>query len=259
MMTALLNKISDLSTAWLYRTSKYRKPLAELPPNLYSYWQRTAAFEFKGIPQDAFFFVRATEGLFMFFECVTITGQPCALPSKAADSVWHAWARLAPEHLERFCRANYGRTIPHTEAEEMSLPMDHALANTLVAARGIDGLPPAGMNVPKLFSLDRRLRMPRGFAYSLSQGRVAYRDMDAKGRGTGDVHLPDSLTSVSLYGAGLVSFSAYHDYETKAKSSCGGGGCGSVCGSSACDGGGGGDGGGCGSSCGGGCGGGCGS
>jgi hypothetical protein len=257
MMNALINKINDVSTAWLYRTSKYRKPLAELPPNLYSYWQRTAAFEFKGIPQDAFFFVRATEGLFMFFECVTSSGLPCGLPSKAADSVWHAWARLAPEHLERFCRANYGRSIAHEEAGEMKVPMDLALANTLVAARQLQGLPAAGLNVPKLFSLDRRLRMPRGFAYSLAMGQVAYRDMDAKGKGTGEVQLPDSLTSASLYGAGLVSYSAYQDYEAKAKS---GGGCGSGCGSSACDGGGGGDGGGgCGCCCGGGCGGGCGS
>jgi len=259
MMTALLNKIEAFSTAWLYRTSKYRKPLAELPPNLYSYWQRTAAFEFKGIPQDAFFFVRATEGLFMFFECVSSTELPCGLPSKAADSVWHAWARLAPEHLERFCRAHYGRAIAHTEAGEMTVSMDQALANALVAARKRQGLPVAGLNVPKLFSLDRRLRMPRGFAYSLKKGQVAYRDMDANGKGTGAVHLPASLMPGALLGGGLVSRWDYEQYEAKAKAS-GGGGCGSGCGSSACDGGGGGDGGGgCGSSCGGGCGGGCGS
>jgi hypothetical protein len=251
MMTALLNKMNEVSTDWLYFRSKYRKPLAELPPKLYSYWQRTAAFEFEGIPRDAFFFARAAEGLMMFFDCAARTGLPCGLPSKAADSVWHAWVRFAPEHLDRFCVKHFGCTIPHTEAGDMSLPMDRALANTLVAARGIDGLPVAGINVPKLFSLDRRARMPNGFAYSLAKGQVAFRDMDAKGRGGGEVHLPPTLTSAALLGAGLISVSDYEDYKAKADS--GGGGCGSGCGSSACDGGGG-----CGSSCGGGCGGGCG-
>lgn len=258
MMTALLNKMNEVSTDWLYFRSKYRKPLSDLPPQLYSYWQRTAAFEFKGIPQDAFFFARATEGLMMFFDCVTRSSLPCGLPSKAADSVWHAWIRFAPEHLDRFCITHFGRTIAHTEAGEMSLPMESALANTLVTMRKIDGLPVAGMNVPKLFSLDRRLRMPNGFAYSLAKGQVAYRDMDRQGKGSGKVHCPPGLNAAGLLGAGLVSMSAYEDYKTKADKS-GGGGCGSGCGSSACDGGGGGDGGGgCGSSCGGGCGGGCG-
>ncbi|SHH27497.1 hypothetical protein [Massilia sp. CF038] len=258
MMNLLRNKINEISTEWLYHGSKYRKPLADLPPKLFTYWQRTAAFEFKGIPQDAFFFARAAEGLLMFFDCVARSGKQCGLPSKAADSVWHAWVRFAPEHLARFCLTHFGRTIAHTEGSDMGLPMNQALAHTLVAARELEGLPVAGLNVPKLFSLDRRVRMPEGYAYSLSQGQVAYRDMDAKGRGTGEVHLPDGLSSAALLGAGLVSIDAYRKYQNETNAN--GGGCGSGCGSSASDGGGGGcdGGGGCGSSCGGGCGGGCG-
>ncbi|HEY0060683.1 MAG TPA: hypothetical protein VGC21_01105 [Telluria sp.] len=260
MFNVLRNKINELRTDWVWQTSTYRKVLADLPPKLFTYWQRTAASEFEGIPRDAFFFVRAAEGLIMYFECVARSGLPCGLPSKAADSVWHAWMRFAPEHLDRFCRTHFGRTIAHTEGSDMDLPMNLALAHTLVAARQLDGLPEAGLNVPKLFSLDRRLRMPLGFAYSLSQQQVAYRAMDEKGRGTGEVHLPPGFSSAALLGAGLVSLEAYQDFEAKAKAHSGGG-CGSGCGSSACDGGGGGGGeggGGCGSSCGGGCGGGCG-
>lgn len=258
MFNVLRNKINTLSTDWVYQTSRYRKPLAGLPPKLFEYWQRTASSEFEGIPRDAFFFVRAAEGLIMFFECVSRSGLQCGLPSKAADSVWHAWVRFAPTHLDRFCRIHFGRTIAHTEGSDMGLPMNQALAHTLVAARKLDGLPEAGLNVPKLFSLDRRLRMPHGYAYSLAEQQVAYRDMDARGRGVGEVHLPLGLSSGALLGAGLISFEAYRDFEAKAKAN-GGGGCGSGCGSSASDGGGGSsDGGGCGSSCGGGCGGGCG-
>jgi hypothetical protein len=255
MMNALLNTFNQVSSTYLIKTSRYRKPLSDLPPRLYSYWQRTAAFEFKGIPQDAFFFVRATEGLFMFFDCIRSTGLPCGLPSKAADSVWHAWMRLDPEHFERFCLRHFGRTFPHTEKEEMSIPMEQALAHTLVAARALDKLPPAGMNVPRLFSLDRRLRMPDGYAWSLIKGLVGYRDMDRKGKGKGEVFYLAALASPELLAAGLVSQEDYDAYEKKLKDNGGAGGCGSGCGSTACDGGGGSS---CGSSCGGGCGGGCG-
>jgi uncharacterized membrane protein YgcG len=255
MIERLLNTFNQVSTTYLYRTSHYRKPLSELPPNLYSYWQRTAAFEFKGIPQDAFFFARAAEGLMMFFDCLRATGLPCGLPSKAADSVWHAWERLDPGHLERFCVAHFGRNFPHTEGADMTLDMDRALANTLVAARELDKLPAAGMNVPRLFSLDRRLRMPGGYAYSVVKGKVAWRPINRRGKGEGEMHYPASLDAPQLFAAGLVSAAAYEEYERRAKEN--GSGCGSGCGSSASDGGGC-DGGGCGSSCGGGCGGGCG-
>jgi len=200
---------------------------------------------------------RAAEGLMMFFDCIRASAKPCGLPSRAADSVWHAWVALDPEHLDRFCRSHFGRTIAHTEAPDMSIAMDQALANTLVAARELDGLPTAGMNVPRLFSLDRRLRMPKGYAYSVVRGLVAWRHMNWYGKGEGTLFFPACLAAPQLLAAGLVTPAAYADYERRAKEN--GGSCGSGCGSSASNGGGS-DGGGCGSGsgCGGGCGGGCG-
>jgi uncharacterized membrane protein YgcG len=255
MINVIRNTINKFRTSNVYTYSHFRQPLAGLPPELFAYWQRTASIEFEGIPRDAFFFARAAEGLMMFFDCVRSSGKPCGLPSKAADSVWHAWSQIDPEHLQRFCITYFGRDIPHTEGPDMAIAMDQALANTLVTAREQEGLPTAGMNVPRLFSLDRRLGMPEGYAYSVVRGLVAWRHMNRRGKGEGTLYYPACLAAPQLLAAGLVTQAAYEDYERRAKEN--GGSCGSGCGSSASDGGGS-DGGGCGSSCGGGCGGGCG-
>ncbi|MFL6658157.1 MAG: hypothetical protein ACJ8GW_08810 [Massilia sp.] len=192
----------------------------------------------------------------MFFDCVRLSDRPCGLPSKAADSVWHVWASMAPEHLESFCRRHFGRTIPHIESAAMAGSMDEALANCLVAARTLDKLPVAGANVPRLFTLDRRLAMPNGFAYTLERGYVALRSMTWQGAPKGALTYLAGLAPAGLLAAGLVSQSDHDAHTRKALASstgCGsGGGCSSSDSSS-------GDGGSCGSSCGSGCGGGCGS
>lgn len=246
MIDRLFDTIINFRTGLVYSRSRYRKPLAALPDNLYTHWRHSAALEFKGIPRDAFFFARAAEGLMEFFDCVSRAGRPCALPSRAADSVWHAWLRLAPQHLERFCRFHFGRVIPHTEGADMTVPMDQALASTLVAARAIEGLPLAGSHIPRLFSLDRRLGMPKGFAWSALSNQVALRHMDWQGRGEGLPRIPATLAPAVLLAAGLVS---QEDYDDHLKRDAAGSGCGSGCGSTASDGGGS-----CGSGCGGGCG-----
>lgn len=250
MINKVLGKINHLRACHLFQHSSFGSALADIPVGLFPYWQRTALLEFKGIPQDAFFFARAAEGLMMFFDCVRRSGRPCGLPSKAADSVWHAWADFDPVHLKRFNLRHFGRAIPHTEGAEMSIPMDAALANCLVAARAQDGMPIAGPGVPRLFSLDRRLYMPDGFDYSIEQGQVAHRRMTWQGTGKGEKYFLDSLMPAQLLAAGLVSLPQYDAYVQRRESKDGG------C-SSGCGGGGSSDGDG-GSSCGGGCGGGCG-
>lgn len=243
MIDRLFDTITSIRTGFLYSRSRYSTPLAALPDNLYMHWRHSAALEFKGISRDAFFFARAAEGLMAFFDCVSRSGRPCGLPSRAADSVWHAWQRLAPHHLDRFCRHHFGRAIPHVEGEAMTVPMDEALASTLVQARAIEGLPLAGSDVPSLFSLDRRLAMPKGTGWSAVRGQVGYRAMDWQGRGEGEPVLPAALAPAVLLAAGLVS---QDDYDAELKRASSGGGCGSGCGSTASDGGGC-----CGSSCGG--------
>lgn len=90
MIQALQNHINRWRAMRVRHKSHFWRATADIPPALYQYWQRSAQFEFKGIPRDAFFFARTTEGLLTFFDCVRTSGKPCALPSAAADSVWHA-------------------------------------------------------------------------------------------------------------------------------------------------------------------------
>ena len=255
MLTMLRHAVSDLRARRLRKVSRNSAALADIPSTLYPYWKRTARFEFEGIPTDAFFFASASDSLLTFFDCVRRSGKPCALPSKAADSVWHAWERMAPESLASFCQRHFGRRIPHLESAAMPLRMDTALANCLVAARKRDGNNPEGPHLPTLFVADRKLGMPQGFAYSVVKGQVVFAHMDAAGRPERDAHLQAAMCAPALLAAGLIGGAEYQRYEERQRST--GTGCGSTgssCGT-ACDSGG--DGGSSdGSSCGGGCGGG---
>jgi hypothetical protein len=260
MIATLFSKIDTFRAKRVRQSSRYGLATADIPPTLYAYWKSTAHNEFKGIPSDAFFFARATEGLLTFFDCVRTGNKPCALPSAAADSVWHAWAKLAPAQLEQFCKKHFGRTIPHTEAADMSDAMDAALANSLAAARRLDKLPAAGASVPALFALDRKLRMPGGYAYTAAAGQIGFRHINERGVEEGKRHLPAALAPAALLAAGLISQQEYDVSLQKAHPD--GSGCGAGCGSFSSDSGSGSPsacGSHCGTSCGSSCGGGCGS
>lgn len=250
MMDALLNRIDTFQAARVRHMSRYWEAMADLPPTLYPYWKRSAQFEFKGIPQDAFFFARAAEGLLAFFDCIRSSDRPCGLPSRAADSVWHAWLRLSPASLDAFCLKHFGRTIPHIEGVAMIGGMENALANTLVQARVLEGRPAADLSVPRLFGLDLKLRMPGGFGYNKAGVKLAYQHMDQSGRLAGEIYYPEHFAPVELLALGLISQVDFDEHLQRAKGRSDGAGCGS--GGSSCDSGG--DGGSCGGGCGGGCG-----
>ena len=259
MREKLFSTIAGVRARVLYSRSAYALLLGDLPSGLYAHWCDTASHEFKGIPRDAFFFARAAEALMEFFDCVSRSASPCGLPSKAADSVWHAWAQLAPAHLERFCMEHFARPIPHIEAAGMPEPMNAALGVCLVAARRIEQKAPAGPYVPTLFSLDQSLRMPFGFAYSMKERELAFRSMGASGRPDGNLVFPIALQAHQLFVAGLVTRAEYIPYapavlnRDRARDGGAGAVCGSFSSSADCGDGGGAD---SGSSCGSGCGGG---
>lgn len=253
----------------LVRKSTYQHELEALPPTLYEHWRKVAPFEFNGIPTDAIFFARAAEGLMRFFDCVRYSQHPCALPSKAADSVWHAWLTLPAQsgqqsehHIDAFCQRYFGRVIPHIEASQMPVDTGLGLAATLVIARKRGGRDPASPSLPALFELDRKLGMPNGYGYQLQKHQIHLHRMSQNGRLVGSPQIMHPLDPSSLLAFGLISQTSYAAYELERqrteKEASNGSSCGSSCGSSAsdsgCDGGSS-----CGSSCGGGCGGGCGS
>ncbi len=190
---------------WEFAQSTYAPVLAAIPATLFSCWAQTAHQEFPGIPRDASFYAQAAEGLMMFFDCVSAAGRTCALPSRAADSVWHAWTRMDAAGLERFCIRHFGRAIPHVERARMGDGMGMALAACLVQARRRVSQPAAGPHLPRLFALDTQLGMPRGAGYRVIGGMLACSALDEFGNPEDDVVFPQALTPRALLQAGLIS------------------------------------------------------
>lgn len=191
---------------WEFAQSTYAPVLAEVPAALFPHWARTAHEEFPGIPRDASFYAQAAEGLMMFFDCAAAAGRTCALPSRAADSVWHAWTRLDAAGLVGFCIRHFGRAIPHLEGTRMKPgEMGRALAACLVQARRRASKPAVGPDLPRLFTLDARLGMPRGVAYGIIGGLVACSQLDELGQPEGRPGFPQALAPRALLQAGLIS------------------------------------------------------
>lgn len=206
-MEWLNNRINAARAGRFMRASVHRTALEDLPDGLETAWRQTAPQEYPGIRTDAFFFVCATEGLLRFFDAVRHSSRPCALPSEAADSVWHAWLRMNPIGLERFCRKYFGRTIPHVDRAGLAGLSSSALANTLMAGRSLQGIAPLGPQLPTLFGLDARLRMPGGHGYWVRGEDIVYARLDQRGLCPvrAEAH-PELLTS-ALLAAGLVDAS----------------------------------------------------
>jgi hypothetical protein len=236
-----MNWISKARARRHVRASFYRSMLEDLPDGLETAWRRSAPQEYPGIRTDAFFFARAAEGLMRFFAVAVHGSQPCALPSEAADSVWHAWLRHEPIGLEGFCRKHFGKVVPHVERAGLA---SGALANTLMTGRSLEGIAPLGPRLPQLFGLDARLRMPGGHGYWQRGDEIVYARLDKRGLCRQRAQPHAELATSALLAAGLVDADMVlsHMRLKQAAGSDGGAGCdgGSSCGSS------------CGSGCGGG-------
>ena len=201
------------------RRSPYSQAIKNVPANLLPHWRETAHLEFEGIPQSARFFAHALEGLMMFFDCSSRAGHQCALPSRAADSVWHAWISMDKESLDSFCTKQFGRPIPHVEARDMQSKMGLALATCLVEGRKLESMSPAAPGLPRLFTLDTLVQMPHGFGYKIFAGLVAFRTLDAVGQARGEPSFPDDLTPYGLFNAGLIS-EAEHEAGKRLTGAC---------------------------------------
>lgn len=188
-----------------FARSTYAQVLADVPDALFPYWARTSQQEFPGIPRDASFFAQSAEGLMMFFDCAAGSRKTCALPSRAADSVWHAWMRLEEVGLHRFCIRHFGKIIAHVEKAKMGAGMNAALAVCLVHARRRASQPAAGPHLPRLFGLDAQLGMPRGFGYGMVGGMLACSTLDELGNPGTDRRLLRELSPRGLLDAGLIS------------------------------------------------------
>jgi hypothetical protein len=217
--------ISSMRARRHVRISRHRGALEDLPRGLEGAWRHSAPQEYPGIRTDAFFFVRAAEGLLRFFDAVSRSEQPCALPSEAADSVWHAWLRHDPIGLERFCRKHFGQVIPHVERAGLA---SDALAGMLMTGRRVEGIAPLGPRLPLLFGLDARLRMPGGHGYWNRGSEIVYARLGKRGLRLGPAQPHPELTTSALLAAGLVNADMVLDHIRLQQAAVSGSSCGAI-------------------------------
>ena len=249
-------KINRRQSQLRIRCWRHADALAQVPPQIRQLWLDEVAEELPGWLPDEADWVIAAGALMEFFDCCRIktTTLACALPSKAADSVWHLWLEHDPAGLVEFQQRVFHTQIPHQEAGDLGTDLESALAQSWTLACRSEGLSPLGRKLPLMFAADWLLRTPTGWAYSCGyQGRVLHRDLDGRGCLTGRYKPHVGLAAAGLAGLGLLTMDEVALAERRKQAMENGGG-GSSCGSSGCSS----DGGGCscGSSCGSGCGGG---
>jgi hypothetical protein len=180
---------------------------AQIPPAVRAAWVHHAPDEFPGLATDDAAWLRCSLGLAQFFEaCRLQSGQgACALPSKAADSVWHVWLKLDPAGLSDWQQRFFDRVVEHREAGQLGAPLDDCLARAWVGACASEGLSPLGPRLPLLFALDGLLRLPAGWAYGYEQGLLVHRQIDGFGR-PGDIKVAHAaMAAGGLLALGLVS------------------------------------------------------
>lgn len=235
-----------------------------LPAGLHAAWLDHAADEFPGLPSHESDWLLASTGLMQFFQSAARADGPCALPSRAADAVWHAWLHWDAAGLAAFQREHLGREVPHLKEAQLPGPLDHALSRCYAACCRAEQLNPLAGRLPLVFELDRLLRMPGGWHYAWHKRLRCLShqvlDVDGDPRGRTQLH---AVHGASLLGLGLLSVAEQASWQqqldrlgrqadARARGDSASSGSGSDCGGGA-----GSDGGSsCGSSCGGSCGGG---
>ena len=226
---------------------------AQIPPAVRAAWAQQAPDEFPGLAVDDGAWLRCALGLAQFFEACRLQGGqgPCALPSKAADSVWHVWLRTDPAGLDAWQQRHFGQVVAHREAEALGAPLEECLARTWAGACRSEGRSPLALRVPLLFALDGLLALPTGWAYRHERGVVVHRCIDGAGRPGGDAVAHAALGAAGLATLGLLSTAeaaaarrrddggggAYGDGGAGSSSCDGGGSAGCSCGGSGCGGG----------------------
>ena len=237
----------------------------QMPPELRAAWAHHAPQEFPGLATGDEAWLRCSLGFAQFLEACRLQRDegPCALPSKAADSVWHVWLRLDPVGLAAWQQRCFGREVSHRAVEHLGAPLEDCIARSWAGACRSEGLDPLGRSLPMLFALDGALGLPSGWAYGFERGGLMHRPLDGAGLPSGAAvsHLGvsgDGLAALGLVsqdevlahqrrmaGGGSDGFVAFSSDSGSCdngshggSSSCDGGSSGSSCGGSSCGGGG---------------------
>ncbi|MDR7267747.1 hypothetical protein J2X20_000376 [Pelomonas saccharophila] len=200
----------QIANAWR-RLQRQCPPAAlaaqQIAPQVRAAWQAEVAKTLPGFAVQAASWPYCATGLAQFFEASRLQRDagPCALPSRAADSVWHAWLKVDPGGLAAWQQRFFGRVIEHRESADLGAPVDECLARTWAAACRSEGRSALAPRLPLVFALDAQLRPPTGWAYTFERGRLVHRQIDGFGetRGMGMQHA--ALAGTGLAALGLLS------------------------------------------------------
>ncbi|MFG6457116.1 hypothetical protein [Roseateles sp. BYS96W] len=185
-----------------------------IPPEVRAAWARLAPDEFPGLAIDDAAWLRCSLGLAQFFDVCRRqqASGPCALPSKAADSVWHVWLQTDPAGLAHWQQRCFGQVVEHREAQALGEPLEACLARSWVGACRSEGISPLGPRLPLMFALDGWVGVPTGWAYQHRRGTLAHQQIDGFGRPAGSV-----VMHAGIAGGGLVALGLMTDAELKAE------------------------------------------
>lgn len=146
---------------------------ADVPSFVWTDWRYSGPAEFEGMVINSRHRIASFIGLMVYFWMVKKAGGQTMLPSRAADSLWHAWLRASPMTLASFQSKYFGSAIQHLE-ENRVLSQGHsthdALANTWRFARCTEKCGPT--NIPYLFELDHCLSFYSGWSYRYAEGAI---------------------------------------------------------------------------------------
>lgn len=156
-----------------FSLSDVMKMYADVPSLVWTDWRYSGPAEFERMHISIHHQIASFIGLMVYFLMVKKAGCQTMLPSRAADSLWHAWLRASPMTLASFQSKYFGSTIQHLE-ENRVLSQGHsthdALANTWRFARGTEKCGPT--NIPYLFELDHCLNFYSGWSYRYAEGAI---------------------------------------------------------------------------------------
>jgi len=116
---------------------------------------------------------RIFEGLRDYFTiCLKANKKAVTMPSKAVDEAWHIFSLYTREY-ERFCQKALGRFLTYTPVERVraSGAAKEGIKTAWRWACILEDIEPKDPDrLPRLFSIDVDLEIPKGFDYSLTGG-----------------------------------------------------------------------------------------
>lgn len=116
-------------------------------------------------------------GLKIFFLMVLNNkGKPIAMPSQCVDVAWHEFI-LCTKDYAIFCENAFGKFLHHTPTESMKSETEatEGILNSWKFACELENIDPEKPSrIPKIFAIDSKLNIKKGFHYILDCSNIGY-------------------------------------------------------------------------------------